>query len=325
MLDMHGIVGGAQTIHQVFESLFYAIITSLLLLGVILEYFKLPLGGTPAFGLLVGRVLIAVLLLGAYPEISNLLASLSDALTSQFGDLNNFKLVLSKMGDKLKGLTVSWVSVKDTILLAITFLTFFLLYAAVYFVEAMSLYAWVILYTFSPILIALYVLPATAQATNALFRSLIEVSIWKVVFSIMATLLWSSALSDLNQPGSQISFVTVIIYNLFLAASILMTPVIVHALAGAGVSGIARTLGSAATTAAVAAPSQVLGVAGLPKTAAARFSARAWNAYKDHQDSARPGTAGPAHRPRRVVQPISKPYPERKSAPPEKRQIQPPK
>jgi hypothetical protein len=272
MLDMHGIVGSAEKIHQLFETLFYSLITALLILGVIMEYFKLPLGGMPGFGLLVGRALIAVILLCAYPEISNLLADFSDAFSSQLGDMNNFKLVLSKMGDQLSHFSASWLSVKDTILVAITFLTFFLLYAAVYFVEAMTLYAWVILYIFSPLLIALYILPVTAQATKALFRSLIEISLWKIGFSVMATLLWSSAAGDINNDPN-LSFVTVIIYNIFLASSLLLTPVIVSALAGAGISSVASSLGTTALSSAVAAPGQILGAVALPKAAAA-FAAK---------------------------------------------------
>jgi hypothetical protein len=268
MLEMHALSTGAQQIHDLFESLFYPLVGFFLILGVVIEYFKLPLGGTPAFTTLVGRALIAGILLATYPEIANAAADISDALSSRLGDFNSFKLVLVKMGDKLMNQTASWISVKDTILMAISFLTFFLLYAAVYFVEAMMLYTWVILYTFSPLLIALYVLPATARATGALFRSLIEVSCWKVVFAVLATLLWSSALGELNADNTNISFITAIIYNLLLAASLLMTPVMVNALAGEGVSGVAKALGATATSAAIAGPGAVAAAAGLPKTVA---------------------------------------------------------
>lgn len=267
MLEMHALSIGAAQIHDLLTSLFYPLVSFFLILGVVVEYFKLPMGGTPAFGTLIGRALIAGILLAIYSEIANSIADLSDALSSRLGDFNSFKLVLTKMGEKLMSETASWLSVKDTILMAISFLTFFLLYAAVYIVEAMMLYTWVILYTFSPLLIALYVLPVTSRATSALFRSLIEVSCWKVVFAVLATLLWSSALGDLNAEGSKISFITAIIYNLFLAASVLMTPVMVHALAGEGVSGVAKTLGSVATSAAVAGPSSIAAMAGLPKVA----------------------------------------------------------
>jgi len=294
MPEMHALSLGAQQIHDLLESLFYPLVGFFLILGVVIEYFKLPLGGSPAFGTLVSRVLIAGILLATYSEIANSIADLSDALSGRLGDFNSFKLVLTKMGDKLMSQTASWISVKDTILMAISFMTFFLLYAAVYFVEAMMLYTWVILYTFSPLLIALYVLPATARATGALFQSLIEVSCWKVVFAALATLLWSSALSDINSDASSVSFITAIIYNLLLAASVLMTPVVVHALAGGGVSSVAHSLGAIATTAAITGPGAVAGAAGLPKSAAQNMTSQRFERYfpNNKQDTTNQSPSG---------------------------------
>jgi hypothetical protein len=121
---------------------------------------------------------------------------------------------------------------------------------------------------FSPLLIALYVLPATAGATKVLYRSLIEVSCWKIVLSVLATLLWSFALSDINKPGQNVPFVTVIFLNLILAGSILLTPMVVSALAGAGMSGLAQSAGGIVAGAVMGAPlSAVTGAYGKGKAA----------------------------------------------------------
>lgn len=236
----------ARKIHEIFSGYFYIIITTLILLGVTFEYFKWPVGGVPNFGTLVGRAIIAALLLQAYPEITNTIADLTDAISKQLGDLNNFKLILDKMGDKVGELSWSWVSFKETIMLVLSFLTFFILYFSIHIADSFYIYVWVMLYVFSPLLIALYVLPATASATSALFRSLIEVACWKIVWSVIATLLWSSALSQINESGSQISFLTAIGFNVILAGSLLLTPHVVHALAGAGLSSMGKDLSSVA-------------------------------------------------------------------------------
>jgi hypothetical protein len=161
------------------------------------------------------------------------------------------------MGDKLNELSWSWISVRETVTMVLSFVTFFLLYFSVHVAEAFYLYTWTLLYVFSPLLIALYIFPATAPATGALFRSLIEVSCWKIVWSVLATLLWSAALSDINQPGQDISFVAAVSFNLILAGSLLLTPVVVSALAGAGVSGIAKTVGGIAVGATMIGPSKI--------------------------------------------------------------------
>lgn len=259
MGDLSWLAQEAKNIHAVFESFFYLLITLLLLLGVVLEYFKVPLGGIPGFPQLVGRVFIAALLLHAFPEITNAIADVTDSISSRLGDMNQFKLVLDRMGDKLSELSWSWVSFKDTVILIISFLTFFLLYFSIHIADAFYLYAWTLLYVFSPLLIALYVLPATASATAALFRSLIEIACWKIVWSVIATLLWSSALSQINASGPQISFLTAISFNIILASSLLLTPFIVHALAGGGLATMTRNVGALAIGGLAITPGSAIG------------------------------------------------------------------
>jgi hypothetical protein len=255
--DMGWLAEQAKSIHALFNGLFFTLITVLLLLGVFMEYFKWPLGEMPNFAQLVGRSIVAVILLIAFPEILNVLSEITDAFAKELGDLNQFNLVCAKMGEKLHDLSWSWVSVKDMALLVISFLTFFVLYFSVFVADAFFVYSWTILYVFSPILIALFVLPQTAMATKALFRSLIEVSAWKLVWSVTATLLWSSALSKINENQTGVNFLTAICFNLILAGSILVTPFVVHALAGEGMGSMARSLGGIAVGGATITPKSV--------------------------------------------------------------------
>lgn len=243
-MNFEWLAGEAKTIHAVFANSFYIFVGALILIGVLLEFFKLPLGGSPEVGKLVSRAVLACLMLVALPEIMNVLSDVTDALSKQIGDLNNFKLVTHKMGEKLHELKFSWVSVKEGVILLISFLTFFILYFTVYLADALYLYTWTLLFIFSPILIALFVLPSTAGATKALFRSLIEVCAWKVMWSTLSVLLWSFALSEINKPEFKINFFTVVLLNLMLAFSIVITPIITRALAGKGISNVAGSMGA---------------------------------------------------------------------------------
>jgi hypothetical protein len=114
----------AKTVHETFMILFYSLATIFLATGVMIEYFKVPLGGMPAFGPLVGRVLIAALLLHSYPEVANVLGDVTDALSKRLGDLNEFHHVLSRMGDKLGEFSWSWTSLKETTTLSFHSLLF---------------------------------------------------------------------------------------------------------------------------------------------------------------------------------------------------------
>jgi hypothetical protein len=287
MLDPTWLAQEAKTVHGILESFFYAMVTTLLLLGVFVEYFKWPLGNVPSFAVLVGRALVGTILLHTYTDVANILGTFSDELATRVGDLNEFKLVLSRMGEKLGEFSASWVSVKETLTVVISFLGFFALYFSVYVAEGVHLFTWTLCYVFSPVLIALYVLPATSGSTRALYRTLFEVAAWKPCWAVLATLLWSSALTDLNQPGGA-NFIAVICMNLMLASSLLATPWVVHALATSGLAGFTRTLGAVAVGTATISPARLAGAAKSAGNRVVNHSAR----RRERDESSKP-TLGP--------------------------------
>ena len=160
------------------------------------------------------------------------------------------------MSDKLDEMSWSWISVKQSAMMIFSFISFFVLYFSVYVCEAFMIYTWTLLYVFSPILIAFFVLPQTSGATKALFRSLFEVSMWKIVWSCLATLLWSAALSDMNKVD-EMNFITVICFNLILAGSVLLTPLVVKSLSNAGLSGFMGHVGGIAIGAGLLTPGKL--------------------------------------------------------------------
>jgi len=258
MADMSWLATEAKTIHEIFVQLYFQLITIFLLLAVFLEYFKWPLGNTPTFAPYVGRVLIATILLISFPQVINLIGDVADGLSHKLGDLNEFNLVRARMGEKLHEFTFSMLWAKDGVILLISFVLFFVLYFSIHVANAFLLYTWTLLFIFSPLLIALYVLPATAGATKALYQSLMEVACWKIVWSVLATLLWSAALSDINKPGHEISFLSAVCFDLILASSLILTPVVVHSLASSGLASLSRTLGGIAIGASMIGPARVL-------------------------------------------------------------------
>lgn len=262
MTDLSWLAHEARAIHQYFEQLFFILLGFFIVIGVVVEYFKLPLGITPSFGTIIGRCLIATVLLITFPEVIDLLSQLSDSLARKLGDPNQFNLVREKMGEKLSEFSWSWVKIKESITVALCYVCFVLFHFSIYVADAFFLYTWTLLYIFSPVLIALFVLPATASATTALYRSLIEISCWKPVWMVTATILWSAALSGLNKPAAQVSFLSVICYCLILTGSLLLTPFVVHALSQSGLTTLARNIGFVTVGATVIGPKQVLKIGG---------------------------------------------------------------
>ncbi len=250
-MDTAWLAQEAQKLHAIFQNAFFAMLATFLVVAVVMEFLKMPLGDSPAFATLVARCLIATLLLVALPEVMNFVADSTDSIANEIGDLNKFKLVLGRLGEKLQDLSFSWTSLRDVITILISFLSFFALYITVYFAEAAFLFCWTLIYVFSPLILALYVFPKTAGATAALFRSIIEVSLWKICWAVMAALLWSTALSDINQPSANINWLTSIVMNLMLMISVLMTPRLVRAILSTGISEFSSSAQGAVMNAAL--------------------------------------------------------------------------
>ncbi len=255
MIDISWLSQEAKNIHAIFESMFYGMAILFVLLAVVTEYFSMPIGSVNWSPQLIARVLIAAFLLHSYPEVTNALSDFTDALSNQIGGFNEIHHVLDKMGDKLQTLTMSWISIKEAIILAFSFITFFLLYISVFIANSGVVFVWLILYVFSPILIAFFILPSTASITKTMYRSLIEVCAWKVVWATLAALLWSSALTEVNK--SDVNFLTVISFNLILAMSLLFTPIVVKSLASSGLASFAGSAMGLAAGAAAAAPGMI--------------------------------------------------------------------
>ncbi|MGZ3798332.1 MAG: hypothetical protein ACXVB1_18325, partial [Pseudobdellovibrionaceae bacterium] len=80
-MDMHWLAQEAKQVHDVFAGLFYSLVLSLVLIGVVINFFKFPMGEVPEFFQLAGRAIIAAFLLVAFPEIMNTLSDITDQIS----------------------------------------------------------------------------------------------------------------------------------------------------------------------------------------------------------------------------------------------------
>ena len=278
-MDISWISSQAKEIHQFFVSIFYSLAILLLVIGVLIDYFKMPVGGMPAFQQLVGRALVAAILLTAYPQISNWVSAVADAVSDHLGSINTYQNVLKSAGATLKDHSWSWTSLGDTLISVVAIISYFILYLSVFFFDAAIVYCLVLLYIFSPIMIAFYILPQTASMTKGLFRTLFEVATWKIVFAVLGTLLWSTALHDFEAKGQ--NFITLLALTLMLAFSILLTPLVVRSLISGTLSGMANQAAALSAIGLSAGFASPTALAGMTKTGTKK--AYGWGLQKSFQ------------------------------------------
>ena len=100
-MDMTWLATEAKTLHGVFQEMFFSFLMVLFLIGIVLELFKIPLGGAPEVAQLASRLLIATIIMVAVPDVMNILADVADNLTKQLGAFNDFQHVKERLKEQL--------------------------------------------------------------------------------------------------------------------------------------------------------------------------------------------------------------------------------
>lgn len=240
-------------VHQAMSSLFYMLMPVAILWFVVVGYLK---SGDANFPEVIKRSFVAALLLASFPEVSNTILDICDGIALKIDNMNGLDTIMRMAGEKLKSYAfaknVLLLQFDDLFIAVLSFLSFVVLYIARYITVALYYFYWVLLSTLSPLMILCYIFPSTAGITQNLYRGLIEVACWKILWAVMSAML--TALSFGNIYRTEGSYLTLIVLNFVIAIGLLSTPILMKSLIGGGIQGTAAMLGSAATGAMFAGP-----------------------------------------------------------------------
>lgn len=243
-------------VHQTLSGLFYMLMPVAILWFVVVGYLK---SGDANFPEVIKRSFVAALLLVSFPEVSNTILDICDGIALKIDDMAGLESVMRMAGEKVNSYAfaknVLLLQFDDLFIAVLSFLSFIVLYIARYITVALYYFYWVLLSTLSPLMILCYIFPSTAGITQNLYRGLIEVACWKILWAVMSAML--TALSFGNIYRTEGSYLTLIVLNFVIAIGLLSTPVLMKSLIGGGVQGTAAMLGSAATGAMLAGPIKI--------------------------------------------------------------------
>ena len=103
-------------------------------------------------------------------------------------------------------------------------------------------------------MILFYIFPGTSFITGNLFRGLIQVASWKIVWAVLSAMLRALAFGNIYQTEG--SYVTLIVLNFIIAIAMLLTPAIVKATVGEGTHSMAQGLGAGSVAVMMALPAR---------------------------------------------------------------------
>lgn len=277
-----------KNIHQSLSQLFFIALPVGILISVVIGYFQ---ESTPNYVDILRRALVASLLLVSFPEVSNLILTICDGIALKIDNQSGIDHVLQLAEEK----TRSYSTAKNALLLkfddlfiaVLSYASFAVLYFARYLTVALYYFFWVLLTALSPILIFFYIFPSTSHMTRNLFKGLIEIASWKIIWALQSAMLISLSLGNVYKTEG--SYLTLIVLNFIIALGMLCTPMIVKSLTGEGAQGMAQTLGASAILTMASIPAK----AALIKTKAQSVShglGSTWNSqvtqrYQNYQNN----------------------------------------
>jgi hypothetical protein len=246
-------------LHQEFVRMYYLMLPVFFALSVVMTWFKSP-QGSPEFIDIIKRAVISTLLLVAFPDISKAIIFIADGIAERIDHLNSLDAIIRMAQEKSQNYSFSPTSIllqfNDLLIATLSFLSYLVLYVARYLTIAMYHFFWIFFMISAPLLLLFNMFASTSQITKNLFKGMIEVACWKIVWAILGAML--AALSFGDAYRAEGAYLTLIVMNFVIAIAMLMTPMMVRSLVGNGLQSMSSNIGATSVAAMAAGPARLV-------------------------------------------------------------------
>ncbi len=243
------LVGVAKDIRGETLELYWLLLTPLVLLLIILEFFKYQKDSIDVFDI-IRRVVISMVLLFSFEYTINALSTIGDGIVSKIDKTADVWDVLKNLGPNYQDSSSGLFDIRGHILYTLALLSYLIAYLGFFVTDALVHFVWIVLYTVSPLMILAYVAKATANVTANLYKGLVKVVIWKIMWTILGALLLKLAMTP--QTGEDMEgYLVAMITNLCIGLSMLFIPIATRSLINDGLEKAASALAVAPAIAAV--------------------------------------------------------------------------
>jgi hypothetical protein len=246
-------------LHQEFVRMYYLMLPVFFALSVVMTWFKSP-QGSPEFLDVIKRAVISTLLLVAFPDISKAIIFIADGIAERIDHLNSLDAIIRMAQEKTQNYSFSPTSIllqfNDLLIATLSFLSYLVLYVARYLTIAMYHFFWIFFMISAPLLLLFNMFASTSQITKNLFKGMIEVACWKIVWAILGAML--AALSFGDAYRTEGAYLTLIVMNFVIAIAMLMTPMMVRSLAGSGLQSMSSNIGATSIAAMATGPARLM-------------------------------------------------------------------
>ncbi len=228
-----------QEIHGNIRELYWLLLVPFTLLAIILEFFKIP-SQNPNVHEILKRVVISIIMLISFEECLNTIAFLGDGIAQKIHAMGQLKDLLVHLETNYQKMEVSWLKLRESIVFILCVISYVVAYAGIFIANILVQFVWHVLYVCSPLMILMYVSANTAFIAMNLYKGLIHVVLWKIMWSILGVILLKIATNP--QVADMENFLYTIMMNLCIGLSMLFIPLTTRSLINDGLSKTASAL-----------------------------------------------------------------------------------
>lgn len=219
----------AHSLFMVSRSIFWDGLPIAFLLSILMIYVSGQITGQ-AFEGLFRRLLIAIALMVAFPQISSIIHGVGERLTVAYGGEETLRDLFSHIGDKAKDIRESgvsnWIKLGETVLTIVTTLSFIILSAIQHFLAVLQVVIWNILHILAPVGLLACLFPSLSAIPRGIFMGMLEVVLWKPMWVILARILLAVGFGE--APATPDRWLDTVIMNFAVAGLVASTPMLVH-------------------------------------------------------------------------------------------------
>lgn len=217
-------------------SLYWILLVPIVVLLIIFELVKSEQQQPNAHEIL-KRSVISMLLLYSFDMTVGAISLVGEGILGRFDSYNNSWEVIKQLGPKAGDSDVAMFDIKGHILYVFALLSYIIAYLGFFLAEAMTHIVWLVLNILSPLMILCYIPKAMVSITVNLYKTLITVVIWKILWVILGALLLK--LASEHKLDSIVEFELSIVVSLCIGLAMLFVPLVTKSLISSGFESIA--------------------------------------------------------------------------------------
>ena len=261
MNDFSGLGAMSRNLYLDLKQIYFLLLPVFLFIAIIVVWVQ----GKGDFSDKIKRVFISTLLLIGFPEITESILAITSGLADKIDDMSGIENIMKIAGDKIskyqKPSFKSLLIFGDLLMSILSYLSYLILYCARFIMVAIYHFSWAFLTVLSPIILLFHVF--SSSMTVNLFKSLIEIASWKVVWAILSLMLKALPWGETMQLEG--NYLTLIVINFVIALCMIGTPMVVKSIVGSGFTSFTSTLTPVVAMTMVSVKAKAMSLAGAGK------------------------------------------------------------